>query len=59
VVSKVLDPRKIMPFSDAVDAVVGEAVGLEHSERWKLQQWLADCNAAFAPALQSQSPAAT
>ncbi|HIH2745233.1 TPA: P-loop NTPase [Burkholderia lata] len=50
VVAKVLDPRKIMPFSDAVDTVVGESVGLEHSERWKLQQWLLDCKKAFEPA---------
>lgn len=50
VVGKVLDPRKIMPFSDAVDTVVGESVGLEHSERWKLQQWLLDCKKAFEPA---------
>lgn len=50
VVAKVLDPKKVMPFSDAVDAVVGESVGLEHSERWKLQQWLNDCRTAFEPA---------
>lgn len=50
VVAKVLDPRKIMPFSDAYDAVAGETVGLEHSERWKLKQWLTDCKTAFAPA---------
>lgn len=53
VVAKVLDPRKIMPFSDAADTVVGEEVGLEHSERWKLQQWLVDCKAAFDPAFES------
>lgn len=53
VVSKILDPRKIMPFSDAVDLVVGESVGLEHSERWKLQQWLSDCKRAFAPAFEA------
>jgi len=52
VVSKVLDPRKIMPFQDAVDTVVGETISLEHSERWKLQQWLADCKKVFEPAFQ-------
>lgn len=51
VVAKVLDPRKIMPFSDAVDVVLGESVALEHSERWKLQQWLLDCKKAFEPAI--------
>jgi energy-coupling factor transporter ATP-binding protein EcfA2 len=51
VVSKVLDPKKVMPFQDAVDAVVGESLALEHSERWKLQQWIADCRTdVFAPA---------
>lgn len=54
VVAKVLDPRHIMPFSDAADAVVGEEVALEHSERWKLQQWLSDCNSAFDTVFQSK-----
>lgn len=55
VVAKVLDPRRIMPFSDAVDGVVGEAVKLEHSERWKLQQWIADCQELFKPAFQPKA----
>lgn len=50
VVSKLLDPRNIMPFSDAQDVVVGEALGLQPSERWKLQQWMVDCDKAFEPA---------
>jgi hypothetical protein len=57
VVAKLFDPEKVMPFSDAVDAVVGEALDLGHSERWKLAQWLKDVRAAFEPALApSQSP---
>jgi len=58
VVSKVLDPRNIMPFSDALDAVAGESVGLLGSERWKLQQWMVDCDKAFAPAFATPSSGA-
>ena len=42
VVKKIFPVEKIMPFSDAADAVSGEKVGLEHAERWKLEQWLKD-----------------
>lgn len=56
VVAKVLDPLKIMPFSDAVDAGVGESVGLGPAERWKLQQWLLDTKKAFEPAFATARP---
>lgn len=58
VVSKLFAPGKIMPFSDAVDAVIGEVIGLEHSERWKLQQWIADCKKVFEPAFVASPVAA-
>ena len=51
VVVKLFDPENIMPFVDAIDAVAGERIGLEHSERWKLQQWRADISAMLTPAL--------
>jgi hypothetical protein len=53
VVAKVLNPAKIMPYSDAADAVVGEDLQLENSERWKLTQWLRGCNSTFAPAFEA------
>lgn len=40
VVGKLFAPAVIMPFSHAIDAAAGEAVGLSHSERWKLQEWI-------------------
>jgi NUBPL iron-transfer P-loop NTPase len=51
VVAKIFVPKLIMPFADAVDAVLGEKVGLENSERWKLQQWRADVNSLLTPVL--------
>jgi NUBPL iron-transfer P-loop NTPase len=57
VVGKVFTPGKSMPFSDAADAAAGEKVGLEYSERWKLQQWLTDVKNLFQPLLQN--PVAT
>ncbi|CAG0992646.1 hypothetical protein RHDC4_02608 [Rhodocyclaceae bacterium] len=39
VVTKLFDPRKIIPFSDASDAALGEQVGLTESERFKLTNW--------------------
>lgn len=56
VVAKLFAPGKSMPFSEAVDSVIGEAIGLEHSERWKLQQWVADIKKLLAPAFDT-SPA--
>lgn len=53
VVSKLMMPGKIMSFSDAANASLGEEVGLETSERWKLQQWLADIKELFTPAFPS------
>lgn len=55
VVAKVLDPSKIMPFSDVLVAGVGESVGLGTAERWKLQQWVMDVKKAFEPAFSHGS----
>lgn len=49
VVKKLFDPAVIMPFSQASDGALGEAVRLEVSERWKLQQWLGQCRTIFEP----------
>lgn len=50
VVAKLFAPKKCMPYSEAVDGVLGESLGLEHSERWKLQQWLTEAANGFGPA---------
>lgn len=50
VVQKLFTPGRTMPFSYAQDAASGEAVGLEHSERWKLQQWRTDIKKLMDPA---------
>jgi hypothetical protein len=52
VVSKLFDPKHIMSFGNAEDAALGEIVGLEHSERWKLQQWRIDIKKIFDVALK-------
>lgn len=52
VVKKVLDATKIMPYSDAMDVVAGEALKLETSERWKLATWIKECANVFAPAFK-------
>lgn len=57
VVKKVLDATQMMPYSDAADVAAGEALQLEHSERWKLVQWIRDCEQAFAPAFKKQEAA--
>ncbi len=54
---KVFVPSKIMPFFEAVDAGLGEALGLEHSERWKLQEWLQETNRVLSPTFATKSPA--
>lgn len=53
VVGKIFDPAHMMPFSQAADAAVGEAVGLTGSERWKLGQWLEDVENLLRPAFAS------
>lgn len=53
VVAKLFAPGNSMPFADAVDSASGEALNLEHSERWKLQQWLADIKKLLAPAFEA------
>lgn len=50
VVTKLYDPKNIMPFADAADAVIGERVNLMPSECWKLKQWLADIDTVLTPA---------
>lgn len=50
VVTKVIDPVKIMPFSDAVDVVLGEELGFQMSERFKLKDWLLMIADRFTPA---------
>lgn len=54
IVAKIYDPEKIMPFSQAVDAVFGEVLELSTSERWKLQQWIADVNDMLSQALNEK-----
>lgn len=54
VVAKIFAPGVIMPFSEAMDAAVGETVGLQHSERWKLQEWLKNVSDRLAPAFDTQ-----
>lgn len=54
VVSKIFAPGSIMPFSHAIDAAVGEAVGLSHSERWKLQDWLNNVAIELTPVFDEQ-----
>lgn len=49
VVKKLFDPEVIMPFSQAADAALGEPIQLGVAERWKLQQWLGQCDELFAP----------
>lgn len=51
VVKKLFDPEKIMPFSQAADAVIGEPLDFSDSERWKLMQWMNDVNSLLMPAL--------
>lgn len=53
VVSKIFADGKATPFSDAVDAAIGENVNLEASERWKLMKWLEDIKNLFEPTLKS------
>jgi len=51
IVQKLFDPKNIMPFSDAIDASLGEAVGLSPSENFKLKDWWArEVSGALAPA---------
>ena len=55
VVQKVFAPDKIMPFSMAQDAALGEAVGLEQSERWKLNKWRSEVKTLMEPAFAGPS----
>jgi hypothetical protein len=57
VVKKLIDPKKVMPFSHAVDVAVGEEIGFENSERFKLQRWISDIKSRFAPAFADPEPA--
>lgn len=50
VVTKLFDPKRIMPFADAVDAALGEQVGLTESERFKLGYWRERQATHFGPA---------
>lgn len=55
VVQKVFAPAQIMPFSYAADAASGEVVGLETSERWKLQAWRGECKRLFDQAFDAST----
>ena len=55
VVQKVFAPDRTMPFALAGDAATGEAVGLEHSERWKLSQWRSEVKKLMDPAFADSS----
>lgn len=50
VVTKVINPEKVIPFSDAADEALGENLRFERSERFKLQDWLSTIADRFAPA---------
>lgn len=50
VVAKLFAPGKSIPFSDAADSALGEDVGLEQSERWKLGKWIKDVGLLMASA---------
>ncbi|MBN9424494.1 MAG: hypothetical protein J0I91_18785 [Candidatus Accumulibacter sp.] len=47
VVAKLFDPRKIMPFSDAIDIALGEQVEFTESERHKLEVWRENVSEIF------------
>lgn len=55
VVQKVFAPDQIMPFALAQDASTGEAVALEHSERWKLTQWRSEIKKLMDPAFPASA----
>lgn len=50
IAQKLFDPKKTMPFTDALDVSLGEAVGLGTSEVFKLKDWWREVNVALAPA---------
>jgi len=50
VVNKLFNPANVIPFSVAVDASLGEAVGLTTSEQYKLMGWCEEIAICFAPA---------
>lgn len=58
VVEKLFNPENIMPFYEAMDAAIGESVGLAHSERWKLQAWIDDANKVLTPLFDFAPPEA-
>lgn len=57
VVKNIFDPEKIMPFSSAVDASLGESVGLTKSEQYKLIDWHTNVSACLAPAFEESQAA--
>lgn len=58
IVKKLFDPEKVMPFSQAADVAIGESLELSTSERWKLQQWMADVKKLFVATLAKSATAA-
>lgn len=53
VAGKIFKPSNIMPFHEAADAALGEAVGLTDSERWKLDAWISDVNKVLEPMFEA------
>ncbi len=60
---KLFRPENIMPFSEAMDAALGERINFEMSERYKLKEfwhfnelWLADVFGIAAPNLVERHP---
>lgn len=49
VTDKLFNPKTILPFSDAIDAAIGEQLDFMHSERVKLKQWVDDVEVIFDP----------
>lgn len=59
VVAKLFVPENIMPFRDAEDAAIGEIVGFEHSERWKLRSWREEIKTLFDEAFKRGNKVST
>ena len=51
VLGKLVNPKTVMPYSEACDASNGESLGLSHSERYSLNAWFKDVSAVLEPAL--------
>lgn len=55
VTAKLFNPNKLMPFSAALDAALGETIGLSPSERFKLKDWFREVGVCFNHALNTDN----